>query len=172
MVTHSSILARRNPWTEEPAGLQSIGSQRVGHDWATSNFTYISVYINTNFSNFIYMCHFTSYLLCSTLHFLYSLMLIQQLSVSGPQLWLHVGITWGALSNTIVWALHSEILMSWMYSQVESYSKLVSYIFFYYCTEDFGFLWWLSKESACNAGDLGLIPGSGRAPGEGNGNPL
>ena len=27
-------------------------------------------------------------------------------------------------------------------------------------------------ESACNAGDLGLIPGSGRSPGEGNGNPL
>ena len=32
MVTHSSILARRTPWTEEPGGLQSIGSQRVGHD--------------------------------------------------------------------------------------------------------------------------------------------
>ena len=28
------------------------------------------------------------------------------------------------------------------------------------------------KESACNAGDLGLIPGPGRSPGEGNGNPL
>ena len=28
------------------------------------------------------------------------------------------------------------------------------------------------KESACNAGDLGLIPGSGRCPGAGNGNPL
>ena len=28
------------------------------------------------------------------------------------------------------------------------------------------------KESACNAGDVGLIPGSGRCPGEGNGNPL
>ena len=28
------------------------------------------------------------------------------------------------------------------------------------------------KASACNAGDLGLIPGSGRTPGEGNGNPL
>ena len=28
------------------------------------------------------------------------------------------------------------------------------------------------KESACNAGDLGAIPGSGRFPGEGNGNPL
>ena len=36
MVTHSSILAWRIPWTEEPGGLQSTGSQRVGHDWATS----------------------------------------------------------------------------------------------------------------------------------------
>ena len=30
----------------------------------------------------------------------------------------------------------------------------------------------VGKESACNAGDLGLIPGSGRSPGEGNGKPL
>ena len=32
LATHSSVLARRTPWTEEPGGLQSIGSQRVGHD--------------------------------------------------------------------------------------------------------------------------------------------
>ena len=32
MATHSSILALRNPWTEEPGGLQSMGLQRVGHD--------------------------------------------------------------------------------------------------------------------------------------------
>ena len=32
MATHSSILAWRIPWTEEPGGLQSAGSQRVGHD--------------------------------------------------------------------------------------------------------------------------------------------
>ena len=32
MASHSSILAWRSPWTEEPGGLQSIGSQRVGHD--------------------------------------------------------------------------------------------------------------------------------------------
>ena len=32
MATHSSILAWRIPWTEEPGSLQSIGSQRVGHD--------------------------------------------------------------------------------------------------------------------------------------------
>ena len=32
MVTHSSTLAWRIPWTEEPGRLQSMGSQRVGHD--------------------------------------------------------------------------------------------------------------------------------------------
>ena len=33
---HSSTLAWKLPWTEEPGGLQSMGSLRVGHDWATS----------------------------------------------------------------------------------------------------------------------------------------
>ena len=32
IATHSSILAWKIPWTEEPGGLQSMGSQRVGHD--------------------------------------------------------------------------------------------------------------------------------------------
>ena len=32
MATHSSILAWRTPWAEEPGGLQSMGLQRVGHD--------------------------------------------------------------------------------------------------------------------------------------------
>ena len=32
MATHSSILAWEIPWTEEPEGLQSVGSQRVGYD--------------------------------------------------------------------------------------------------------------------------------------------
>ena len=36
MATHSSILVWRIQWTEEPGGLQSMGSQRVGHDWATT----------------------------------------------------------------------------------------------------------------------------------------
>ena len=38
MATHSSILAWRIPWTEEPGGLQSMGSQRAGHDWALTLF--------------------------------------------------------------------------------------------------------------------------------------
>ena len=36
VATHSSILAWRTSWTEEPGGLQSMGSQRVAHDWATN----------------------------------------------------------------------------------------------------------------------------------------
>jgi len=35
MATHSSTLAWKIPWTEEPGGLQSMGSQRVGHDCVT-----------------------------------------------------------------------------------------------------------------------------------------
>ena len=34
MAIHSSIFARKIPWREEPVGLQSIGSQRLVHDWA------------------------------------------------------------------------------------------------------------------------------------------
>ena len=36
MATHSSILAWRIPWTEEPGGQQSMGSLRVGHDLVTN----------------------------------------------------------------------------------------------------------------------------------------
>ena len=42
MATHSSILAWRIPWTEEPGGLQSRGLQRVRHDWATNIFTLLT----------------------------------------------------------------------------------------------------------------------------------
>ena len=43
MAPHSSTLAWKIPWTEEPGRLQSMGSRRVGHDWATSlsRFTFI-----------------------------------------------------------------------------------------------------------------------------------
>ena len=39
IATHSSILTWRIPWTEEPGGLQFVGSQRVRHDWATNTTT-------------------------------------------------------------------------------------------------------------------------------------
>ena len=45
MTTHCSILARRIPWTEELGRLQSMGLQRVGHDWATNTHTHTHTHI-------------------------------------------------------------------------------------------------------------------------------
>ena len=45
MATHSSVLAWRIPWTEEPGRLWSIGSQSVRHDWSNLARTYIITYI-------------------------------------------------------------------------------------------------------------------------------
>ena len=43
MATHSSTLAWRIPWREEPGRLQSMESQRVGHDWATSLYSILKL---------------------------------------------------------------------------------------------------------------------------------
>ena len=55
IATHSSILAWKIPWTEEPGGLQSIGLQRVGHDWATA----------PNQREFLFTVSFSTYCLCA-----------------------------------------------------------------------------------------------------------
>ena len=41
MAAHCSTLAWRIPWTEEPGGLQSVGSQRVGHDKRNNSCTFL-----------------------------------------------------------------------------------------------------------------------------------
>ena len=59
MATHLTILAWRIPWTEEPAGLQSVGSQRVGHNPVT------------NISLFLQLCPFPAVWLWALLPQLY-----------------------------------------------------------------------------------------------------
>ena len=49
MATHSSVLAWRIPWTEEPGGLQSTRSLRVRHDWATKH-TSVIIALRRGFS--------------------------------------------------------------------------------------------------------------------------
>ena len=44
MAAHSSVLAWRIPWTEEPGGLRSMGSQRVGHDLVAKQQQHIYTY--------------------------------------------------------------------------------------------------------------------------------
>ena len=48
MTTHSSILAWRIPWTEQPGELQSVGSQRVGLHGATNTFAFVSLGIRNS----------------------------------------------------------------------------------------------------------------------------
>ena len=50
MVTHPSILAWKMPWTEKPGRLQSMGSQRVGHDSATSLYFCITTALFDSFN--------------------------------------------------------------------------------------------------------------------------
>ena len=49
MATHSSILAWRILWTEEPGGLRSIGLQRVRHNWNDSTWMHITAFQNWNY---------------------------------------------------------------------------------------------------------------------------
>ena len=61
MATHFSILACRIPWTEEPGGLQSMGLQRVGHDWVTHTILHVCVQSCTHLDvlgsvQFYHMC--------------------------------------------------------------------------------------------------------------------
>ena len=68
MATHSSILAWRIPQTEEPGGLQSMGSQRIGHDWATTTFTFTCPNIQDGLKRvdcFLHHLLFIEHLLCT-----------------------------------------------------------------------------------------------------------
>ena len=69
MAIHSSILVWRIPWTEDPGGLQSIGSQRVKHDWSDLACTHadhkyccqnsdLGIWLFTLSSLFCYTCRF------------------------------------------------------------------------------------------------------------------
>ena len=67
MATHSSILAWRIPWTEEPGRLQPVGSQRVRHNWACLTIVVIP-YIRS--TELIFLVIETLYTLTSISHFL------------------------------------------------------------------------------------------------------
>ena len=131
MATHSSVLAWRIPWTEEPGGLQSLGSQsqtwlkwlstQVAHTCCCENFTIIS-----------------RTLLSLPTETLFPL---KNNSAFSPP-----------LANNILPSISMNL------------NTLGIYVIFSGVSD--------GKESACNAGDVGLIPWLGRSPGKGNGTPL
>ena len=124
MAPHSSTLAWQIPWTEEPGGLQSMGSLGVVHNWATSLFT-----------------------------FMHSIRKWQPTPVFLP------GESQGrkSLVGCRLWGRTDWDVTEWLSSSSSSKKRIG-----FPCSS-------VGKESACNAGDLGSIPGL--IPGEGNGNP-
>ena len=62
MATHSSILAWRIPQTEEPGGLQSVGSLGVGHDWVTEHSTNIRSFLAALY--FLFLVLLSAILVC------------------------------------------------------------------------------------------------------------
>ena len=83
MATHSSILAWRIPWTEEPGGLQSTGSQRVGHDRATSLSLSLGCFIDL-FIVFIYFLYMQGRTLMGFLSFYMKISLSKLLCLLHP----------------------------------------------------------------------------------------
>ena len=102
MATHSSILVRKIPRMEEPGQLQSVGSQRVGHDWTTS----------LSFFLFLYGCE--SWLSTKELTLsncgagedsweTLGLQGDQPVNLKGNQLWIFIGRTDAEAEAPILW---------------------------------------------------------------------
>ena len=104
MAPYSSTLAWKIPWTEEPGGLQFMGSLRVGHDWATSLSLSICLYNYAIIYNCICICicetnskyfnHFSKFpwALCNP-----------------PSLYSHPQETTNLISVTIIWIFWNVI---------------------------------------------------------------
>ena len=60
IATHSNILAWRIPWTENPGRLQSMGSQRVGHKWATNTYIHKHTHRSSSISGFPFVSYLFS----------------------------------------------------------------------------------------------------------------
>ena len=155
MATHSSVLAWRIPGMGEPGGLPSMGLHRVGDGWSEAATAWYLLYL-------FYSYFFTR---------LRKLPFIPR--------WLKVIVVavlirnWCRIIYTVivfpfnVSANYTESFM-WNESCISEIDPTWSYPF-----HILGFPGGSAgKETACSAGDLGLIPGFGRFPGEGNGYPL
>ena len=100
MATHSCILAWRIPWTEEPGGLQSMGSQRIRYDWVT-NTSLQNLYVFLRFTD---LWFFVDNLCDEKSLFIYLFLAMQDLCCC---LWAFSGCSkWRLLSSCGVWASH------------------------------------------------------------------
>ena len=154
MATHSSILAWEIPWTEELGGLQSVRSQRVGHDLMTKQHHLLLLL------QFINIHSYESLLLDKQIHWCWMLEGSKREGSLSPNAenCLNVFSKDGHLANG-----HKRLLP--MIGIILKLSDNIWALYNFPGGSD-------GKASAYNAGDPGSIPGLGRSPKEGNGNPL
>ena len=150
MATHSGVLAWRIPGTEEPGGLPSLGSHRVGHDWwdlaaAAAAVHCCSVDEKNPLDSLASGVCFLWEILMIAHAFHWILLVVKQVLE-----WLKTQ-TDGLESQLMC----DNLAKAWL----RNGNKLDIYLRCGTCSS-------FDKESACHAGDPGLIPG------EGNGNPL
>ena len=166
MGTHSSILAWRIPWTEEPGGLQSMGSQRVGHNIVIEHAHMQSIRKPTK-----------RYLKRGEVHSLWSEKLpLPYVTFSRKQT--TIGFSSLTSSESPCWLLTTSWSPS-SFTLIEpapSFRALISFVI----RQSLAFVLasqvaLVVKNSLASAGDLtdmGSIPVLGRSPGGGHGNPL
>ena len=206
MAVHSSILAWKIPWTEEPGGLQSIGSQRVGHNWSNLARTHRCSFHSQNQLQFLRLRslgHYHSSLRGTsknrfkTPHHECWNVPKSYFSLSLPPTLL---FSWDWLNKEL--RRKSRVERDWICGRQRVQKRQIGEVFLkkdfiLYCLPlnncfflknsclcllfSPNFLLWkihffpyssVCKESACNAGDPGLILGLGRSTGKGIGYPL
>ena len=148
MATHSSICAWRIPWTEEPGGLQSVGSQRVWYDWVTQTHAHIRYKIGSQWK---------------FAEWLSELRLVFHDNLEG---WDGVGGGREVREGGDIYLLMND--SCWCMAEINQHCKATIFQFKKLKKKK-------KKNPAANAGDAGDMastPELGRSPGGGNGNPL
>ena len=113
MATHSSILSWKIPWTEEPGGLQSMGLERIGHDWAeqslperTSSSTEL---INSAPCSYPTLCSFVTIVIVYWNYFCLCLFLLYSVSFKG-----RLCVIFAYSVSTLLGSVDSQMLVEWV----------------------------------------------------------
>ena len=191
MTSPSSMLAWRIPWVEEPSGLLSMDC-RVRHDWATNTFT---LHHHPGGTSECLLCQETRKGPAREALWGYRPREVRKKLLIVPQL-LHLAslhtlcLQGERVTGRKARGLQTEEIgcksQTFFLSSGRRKQTTSDKIFFLFSIQNYTFCVYIypyiyiygfphslvGRESTCNEGDLGSIPGLGRSPGEGNGNPL
>ena len=188
MVSHSSILAWEIPWTEEPGGLQSKVSQRVGHYWVCCHWT-LKIITHWSFITILFENKSMEAQICS--RWLRKKPEKEQVLLKARKV-LSSGRCWHSSGSPVVLRWKRDHRGKRLEFSKEGWHVNNKLGRSFSAGWAMGDIWWIGdilnyraspvaqsvknpsamQESACNAIDPGLISGLGRSPEERNGKPL